>query len=114
MNIPTVQELQGWVIKILRLVHWRTIIRVESEPSQTHPSWYVFYLNDAPSGALEMTDEYEWCVYILHPNVIQSEPPYIEEELAPCDNLGAALHQLLAGMMDCQIDAAVDVAVIWS
>jgi len=108
MKIPTTEELQEFANKILKLVHWRTTVRVKSEPSESHPSWYVFYLNDVPSGALEMTVEYEWCMYILHPNVIQGEPPYVEEELAPCDSLGAALHELLAGMMDCQIDAAID------
>jgi len=115
MNIPTNYDLQALARKILALVHWHAAIRVECQPIDRHPSWYIFYLNDVLSGALELTDEFEICVYILHPNVYKDGGlPYVEEQLDICDSLGAALHRLLVGMMDCQIDAAVDVAVTWS
>lgn len=114
MNIPTSGDIQGFINKILTLIHWRATIRVEYAPIENHPSWYLFYLNEVPSGALEITDEYEICVYILHPNVIKTgNLPYIEEDIDVCDSFGAALRRVMAGMMDCQIEAAVDILVDW-
>lgn len=115
MNVPTDRDLQALARKILAVIRWQEEVQVKYEPTQEHPSWYVFYLNHTPAGALELTDEFEIEVYVLHPNLIEAGTlPYIEEHVDVCDSLGAALHRVLSSVIDCQIDAAVDVAVTWS
>ena len=61
------------------------------QPIERHPSWYIFYLNDARSGALELTDEFEIRAYSLHPNVYKDGGLlYVEEQLDACEALAAA------------------------